>query len=131
MTTVFDTNVKFSSGRSLTDAIEHLEAIGKGSGTHKVTVGLEAALEAAFMETQSVVHVITGSLKLSGRTSSDFDGSNWTGTITYGGPSAGPNNPVDYAIYEMQRGGAHDFMAGIPMFESNFDEAIAHLFDDV
>lgn len=123
--------VEMTTSRSLDGIINALEAVGKPTPSFGVTVGLEAALEAAFMETQAVVHVITGSLKLSGRTSSDYDGHTWTGEIIYGGPSSGPNNPVDYAIYEMQRGGDHDFMAGIPLYESNFSEAIDHLFDDV
>lgn len=87
---------------------------------------LDAVLELGFGVTQAAVHVETGSLKSSGDHKSNvepFD-KKWEGTIEYGGPSLGPNNPVDYAIYEKARGthwagpssvkGDHDFFAGLP-----------------
>lgn len=71
---------------------------------------LEKELSSAYLDTQAAAHVLTGSLKASGRTSSDYHGNMWEGSITYGGPSTGVNNPVTYAIYEMARGGEHDFL---------------------
>lgn len=74
-----------------------------------------------------MVHVITGSLRASGRTSSDVTGGVWYGEITYGGPSSGyPNDPVDYADYERARGGEHDFLRNRHMAQSRFQEAIVH-----
>ena len=88
---------------------------------------LDTVLDTGFALTQAAVHVQTGSLKSSGDKKSDIDkfDKKWEGEIQYGGPSLGPNNPVDYAIYEKRRGvggaggasdakGDHDFMAGLP-----------------
>lgn len=72
---------------------------------------LDAHLLGVFAETQAVVHIITGSLKMSGRPEGHYRDHVWDGTISYGGPSAGVHNPVTYALYEQRRGGAHDFMA--------------------
>lgn len=78
---------------------------------------MEVLFHAAFEETQAATHIITGSLKASGHTDTDVSENAWTGQIIYGGPLFGvpapgpPNDPVDYAIYELARGGAHDFLA--------------------
>ena len=115
--------VRYTSGYSLKELIHEIDRIG-GPPSYEVITGLEGTLKSAFGETQVLVHVITGSLKLSGWTSSDFDGDVWTGTIEYGGPSAGPNNPVTYAIYEMARGGEHDWFRTLPAFDPLFENAI-------
>lgn len=88
----------------------------EGLPNFKTQAALDAVLETGFKKTQVAVHVITGSLKLSGKKESEVhEQSNvWVGTITYGGPSAGINNPVNYAIYEKARNEDHDFMAGLP-----------------
>lgn len=95
------------------------------------TVGrLEATLHRAFEDTQERVHVVTGSLRGSGKTSSEFDGAGWAGVIEYGGSSSGfVNDPVEYAQYEMARGGDHDFFAGLPLYEEQLLEATATVFD--
>lgn len=99
-------------------------------GKFKVTTQLEEVLAAAFEDTQQRVHILSGSLKASGKSESDFQDDEWTGTITYGGvlwatPAPGPpNDPVDYAIYEMARGGAHNFFGGLPPFEDHFGEIL-------
>lgn len=116
------------SGEPVSEWIARLE---ESAEPHfETTVELEALLRAAFLETQARTHIITGSLKASGKTASDFDGDVWTGTITYGGalwrtPAPGPpNDPVDYAIYEMVRGGDHDFFAGLVGFEDKIEEIL-------
>lgn len=97
---------------------------------HHIVGDLEAVLQTAFMLTQVKTHVLTGSLKASGKTDTDFDGDEWVGTISYGGalwktPSPGPaNNPVDYAIYEMARGGDHDFFGPLVAFEGMMEEVL-------
>ena len=59
----------------------------------------------------------------------------WEGEISYGGPSTGVNNPVDYAIYEAARGvggaggasnakGDHNFMRPLDLLDPEFVEAI-------
>lgn len=123
--------VVFTSGTSLDQVIEDLKRLGGPPG-FKVVHALEAVLQAAFLETQAATHIITGSLKASGRTSSDFtDEKVWEGEISYGGPQyrdvapGPPNDPVDYAIYEMARGGDHDFFAALP----GFDDAWVHAID--
>jgi hypothetical protein len=88
----------------------------------------ERVLTNQFLATQEMVHVITGSLKGSGRQHSTTRKHEWEGEIAYGGDSTGPINPVKYAVYEMERGwrpsgwdvqgknfqgvrgGTHDFM---------------------
>lgn len=87
----------------------------------KLIAKLEQQLTATFTATQAATHIITSSLKFSGKTSSDFDGNSWSGEISYGGPSTGVNNPVDYAIYEMARGGDHNFLAPAEAAESLFE----------
>ena len=93
----------------------------------KAKAFLDAVLDIGFAETQAAVHVETGSLKSSGQKKSDVDkfDKEWEGEIKYGGRSFGPNNPVDYAIYEKRRGtggaggasdlkGDHDFFSTLP-----------------
>lgn len=122
--------IQWTSGVSLDKVIKDLEKLG-GPPSFKVTHALEAALKAAFLDTQAATHVITGSLLSSGRTSSDFtDDRVWEGEITYGGSlyrgvtPGPPNDPVDYAIYEMARGGIHDFFGGLPAFDPVFEAAV-------
>lgn len=84
----------------------------------KLIAALEAELQKAFLGTKADTHVISTSLKNSGRTSSDYDGHTWTGEITYGGPSI--PHEVDYAVYEQARGGDHDFMVAAYESEPEF-----------
>lgn len=84
----------------------------------------ERVLTSQFVATQNTVHVITGSLKSSGRVASDSSKTHWEGTITYGGPSEGVNNPVDYAEYERERGLLHDFLAPAEELSSSYIAAM-------
>lgn len=113
----------------LTEMIDEIGRVG-GEPSFRVIAKLEETLAENFAMTQERVHVITGSLKLSGFTDSHWDPESygWTGTIIYGGASTGPNNPVDYAIYEMARGGEHDFMADVPEDDHGYKEAIEQHF---
>jgi len=91
----------------------------------KAVMRLEQVLAEVFTMSQTQVHVITGSLRGSGKTASDFDGEQWSGMASYGGPSPGfPNNPVEYAFYEWRRGGAHDFFGQAQLVGSKFSDAI-------
>lgn len=74
---------------------------------------LDRTLKQGLRMAQAKVHVITGSLKESGKSSSRLLGSTYRGTFEFGGFSPGVNNPVDYAVYEQDRGGNHNFMLGI------------------
>lgn len=73
---------------------------------------LDEVLEFGLFWTQKDVHIETGSLLASGATDSVMLLGRYSGTISYGGFSEGINNPVDYAVYELDRGGPHDFMIG-------------------
>lgn len=96
--------------------------LGPGEET---VAALDAVLDAAFVETQFLVHVITGSLRASGRTSSDTSESEWSGEITYGGPSPGfPHDPVDYARSEFGKGGEHDALRNVDLVHHDFMEAM-------
>ena len=107
---------------------EFFDAVG--DPPFKLIAQLEKQLAATFTATQAATHVITSSLKWSGKTSSDFDGKSWTGEISYGGPSTGVNNPVDYALYEMARGGAHNFLAPAEASEPAFEAIMLKYFPD-
>lgn len=90
---------------------------------------LEGALETAFLDTQSRVHVLTGSLRGSGKVESDVVAGVWSGTIEYGGEAEGQvKNPVVYAEYERARGGDHDFLAGVAEYDLLFLEAMTDWF---
>lgn len=98
---------------------------------------LDAILGAGFQATQDTVHVVTGSLKSSGRKSTEFQRATreWKGEISYGGVSLGPNNPVNYAIYEAARGvggaggesdarGNHNFMSPLSTLHLAYIDAM-------
>lgn len=94
---------------------------------------IEVLFRAAFEATQAATHIITGSLKASGHTNTDVTENAWTGQIIYGGALFGaaspgpPHDPVDYAIYELARGGEHDFLA--PAEAVFNDAAVSQIID--
>lgn len=71
----------------------------------------DVVLTHQFVATLDAVHVVTGSLKSSAKVASNATEDKWEGQISYGGVSAGIHNPVDYAEYERERDGDHDFLA--------------------
>lgn len=125
--------VESASKFRLRDLINDLEE-GARPPSFKITAKFEAVLGQAFAHTQAQTHIISGSLKASGHTSSDFDGDTWSGTVAYGGPlwaspvPGPPHDPVDYAIYEKARGGAHDFFSGLEVYEQEFERIINEFF---
>lgn len=90
----------------------------------KASKYLDSVLYTGFAQTQAMVHIQTGSLKSSGKATTEFDGKTWRGEITYGGVSLGVNNPVTYAIYEKARDGDHDFMTPLKSLDTLFVKAI-------
>lgn len=88
----------------------------------------ERVLLSQFAATQSTVHVITGSLKSSGRIASSHGENKWEGEITYGGRSSGIHNPVDYAEYERERDQSHDFLAPAEKMEHMYIHAMNEFF---
>jgi hypothetical protein len=115
---------------------EEIDRVTLQDEPYRITGPLNEVLYEAFADTQARVaspahpHVPTyeptGALLESGRTESDFTGEVWTGTITYGDSTG----PVDYAIYEMARGGIHDWFSGLPGFGDRYLEAIADFWDN-
>lgn len=69
-----------------------------------------------YMATQAVVHVITGSLRGSGKAEVSASTSHrWEAEMSYGGLSGGVKNPVRYAVSELygqspSYGGNHNFL---------------------
>jgi hypothetical protein len=61
-------------------------------------------LDATMRATRMAVHVQTGSLRASAAQDSRWVGDAWEGSISYGGPSRGVINPVNYAQIEAARG---------------------------
>lgn len=103
------------------DELDRLE----GMPDHAMRAVLDSVLLGAFFATQEDVHVITGSLRGSGNVKSEVDGDEWSGEVSYGGPSPGfPFDPVRYAAYEQRRGGDHDFMHPFLVFHDRFAEAM-------
>jgi hypothetical protein len=114
----------------LDSMLEEIDRVTLVDEPYRITGPLNVVLRAAFEDTQFRVaspahpHVATyqptGALLESGRVDQDFDGDTWTGTITYGGRS----HDVVYAIYEMARGGIHDWFSGLPAFGPQYLQAI-------
>lgn len=83
---------------------------------------LDGVLEEGFGQTQELVHVITGSLRGSGRVSHSHTEDSWEGSITYGGPAPGFAHPnVTYAQAEMSRGSVHNWFRFLYLLDSDFE----------
>lgn len=108
------------------DVDEWLDALDAHEGPGIETLlALQSTLAAGFAETQALVHVVSGSLKASGRMGTDTDDNSWTGEITYGGPAPGAPKPyVNYARKEFGRGEEHNAMANLDLLTSDFLEAM-------
>lgn len=79
-------------------------AVGKADKT------MAEAGQATLLAADEIVHVITDSLRQSGKVFIEPIPSGVRVIVEFGGDSTGPKNPVEYAIYEFGRGGDHDFM---------------------
>jgi hypothetical protein len=115
-----------SNWGQLTKELDRLEKVVNNPSRPK----LDILLEKQFAKTQMDVHVITSSLKQSGKKDSKVRGRTWTGTISYGGPSTGPKPMVTYAIYERHREGNHDYMRGVMDFHFQYVNTIKELLKD-
>lgn len=101
----------------ISDADHELRRLEDGPDLQDL-VRLDAAITRLYAETQAVVHIITGSLKASGKLEdSKFEGHVWHGQFSYGGVSEGSaHDPVTYAKVERAKAGSkgslgpHDFM---------------------
>ena len=70
----------------------------------------QLANENFFSLTQQYVHVESGDLKSTGRETVTVEGSRVVATVEYGGVVPGTGRTVDYAQFELNRGGDHDYM---------------------
>jgi len=121
----------FVENKGLDAMIKAMAEVGKVSFT--TTARLEAVLAKAFGASQERVHVISGRLKASGHTQSDFRGNSWSGEIIYGGEGS----RAEYAIYEYARDGnrnippftPHKHWMDFTDFEPEFEKAIDSHFD--
>lgn len=85
-----------------------------------------------FANTQRYVHVYPvrgGSLKASGKTETKRGGAGTiVGETTYGGGTGVHGRKVDYAIYEIARGGSHDFITlALNDTQSVFTEGVGQI----
>ncbi|QOP66160.1 hypothetical protein SEA_DANIELLEIGNACE_19 [Arthrobacter phage DanielleIgnace] len=83
---------------------------------HGVVHKWQTAVEVMFGATQQMIHVVSGDLQGSGRMDIvEETGETVTAAITYGGGRRSNAKPtwkhqeIDYAKYELERGGSHDF----------------------
>jgi hypothetical protein len=118
--------IEITSTHTIDPPLQHITGMTKPSLT--AITELESVWAAMFAQTQMKTHIITGSLKASGRPETDYNGFEWSGAIYYGGPSGGINNPVEYAIYEMARGGSHNFFGGLPAYNESLKRAVKSVF---
>ena len=102
----------------------HKEIFRLDGAPDRAALTLDTIFHTGFAATQAKVHVITGSLKSSGRAETEFTGEKWQGEISYGGISEGVNNPVNYAIYEKRRDEGHDFFIPLKALDSLYVKAI-------
>lgn len=97
----------------ISDAERELDRLVDGFDADNIAE-FDVVLAEQFTGTQRQVHLVTGSLRASGRMDSTSSRKKWEGEISYGGESGGfPNDPVDYAEYEYKKdgscpGGNHD-----------------------
>jgi hypothetical protein len=81
------------------------------------------ATDVFFDRTQSAAHIVTGSLKDSGRMQAFRDRRELVGEVVYGG-----TQECDYAVYEFARGGAHDALTvGFAETQAVFEKTLARM----
>lgn len=116
--------------KDITDLEDRLDRLSQAPD-EKGILRFESVLEFLFQATQRQVHVITGSLKVSGVRESDHHRGRWRARIRYGGRAAGmPHDPVKYALYEQGRGGEHDFMEPTDFADAMWRDAIVRTLGD-
>jgi hypothetical protein len=103
-----------------------LDALDAHEGPGEETLeALSAVLALGFEQTQAKVHVITGSLRGSGRVSDRRVNDGWEGEITYGGPAPGYAHPFGRsAREECGRSEQHDALSNLHLLSSDFLDAM-------
>jgi hypothetical protein len=107
----------------LDDMYYEVDRLSRGPA-YSDLLDFEIVLQDQFQASQRAVHVQTRSLKMSGKSSFNSTKDKWEGEITYGGPSGGIFDPVDYAEYERERGGLHDFLAPVERLSREYIAAM-------
>lgn len=96
--------------------VQGLSSIRVDDGAVKVW---EAAMDVFDSKTQQYVHVVSGDLRGSSEVTVERAEHHIVGVLYFG-----ITDEVDYAVYEQQRGGSHDFMErGIRATEAIFQKA--------
>lgn len=91
---------------------------------------LDMVLRFGLAQAKSIVHIDTGSLYASGKKESSMKGGWYSGHFEFGGSSKGSvHDPVDYAIYEAERGGPHNFMSGVDSLHPLWIKAIQDILE--
>lgn len=108
------------------DLDEWFDLLAAHEGPGRETVAaMSSAIERGFVESQALVHVITGSLRASGRTvfrspASGGAPGEWSGEISYGGSAPGfVHDPVRYAKEEFGKGGSHDALRNVDLLSED------------
>lgn len=99
--------IKIVSNYSDMDA--ELDRIGS-MPTPSMVAGLDGVLETGFEATRALVHVDTGKLKASGVEKNSVGGASWSGQFSFPAPN---KKGTPYGIYELARGGTHDFLRNV------------------
>lgn len=115
--------IKIIMNSDYDDMMDSINAVGDQPSA-KMVLLLNNVLHRGFTFVQEDTHVQTSSLLQSEKSEGGVKYKRWEGKITAGGPSGGVNNPVDYAIYEKARDGAHDFFRRLPLLHSSYIRAI-------
>lgn len=113
------------------DAIAEIKRL-TGEADFRIVAGFEGVFAQVAESVDAKVHVLTGSLRASGKRSTEYNAaqSRWTGELSYGGTlvkSAVPGPPIDpvvYAVYERNRGGSHDFFGEVHLWEPEYEAVI-------
>ena len=109
----FHIEVDDANWQRLLDALE-----GPGQATVEALNGVFGALRE---DIRARIPILTGSLLGSERVDSGHHAEGWEGTITYGGASTGPKNPVIYQNQAIYHAGSFD---GLEVFDPEFVEAM-------
>lgn len=91
---------------------------------------LGLVMDFGLAQMKGATHIETGSLESSEKADADHRGALWSAEIQAGGVSTGVHNPVDYAIYEQARGGAHDFTLPLNALDPFWVEAVEQGFTE-
>lgn len=107
----------------ISDADNHLDALINGPDVQSAFL-FESVVMEQYADVKADVHIMSGSLLLSGTADTDYGYDEWEGTISFGGPTTGEEGEVTYAHIEMDRVGKRRFYE----IRDGEDEGTSHNF---